>query len=182
MAKTEMTKLIESKLWKINAKQGNYGCFEVSIGVGWNANGIVDFITYDSKGEFRCYEIKVSKSDFHSKAKLSFHGDFNYYVMPFSLLYELRKDTENEVKKINFYKDKDTSKLFDERIKNSGIGLIAVTDNGNLVVEVNPKRQQVKMGMRATLLESMVRSLNREVKKSYKVTHYWDTEKSKILW
>ena len=38
-------------------------------------------MTMDCKGFFRCYEIKTSKSDFKSKAKKSFVGDFNYFVL-----------------------------------------------------------------------------------------------------
>nr|DAL85257.1 MAG TPA: DNA repair protein MmcB-like protein [Caudoviricetes sp.] len=48
-------------------------------------------MTYNTKGEFRCYEIKVTKSDFHSKAANTFIGHYNYYVMP-PELYEEVKD------------------------------------------------------------------------------------------
>ena len=43
-------------------KQGIFGCFEVTI--GWNGKERVDFMTYDTKGIWRCYEIKVSKAEF----------------------------------------------------------------------------------------------------------------------
>lgn len=56
--------------------------------IGWFGNERVDYITYDTKGIWRCYEIKVSKSDFYSKAKKSFVGHFNYYVLPSEELYE----------------------------------------------------------------------------------------------
>jgi len=62
---------------------GVYGCFEVTIGTSRSER--VDYITYDTKGIWRCYEIKVSKADFHSKAAKSFVGNYNYYVMPQSL-------------------------------------------------------------------------------------------------
>lgn len=48
-------------------------------------------MTYDTKGIWRCYEIKVSLSDFRSKAHNTFCGNFNYYVMP-KELYEKVKD------------------------------------------------------------------------------------------
>lgn len=38
-------------------------------------------MTYDTKGIFRCYEVKVSKADFHSAAVKSFVGHYNYYVL-----------------------------------------------------------------------------------------------------
>lgn len=68
---------------------GVYGCFEVTI--GFSGSERVDYITYDTKGVWRCYEIKVSKADFHSKAAKSFIGNYNYYVMPGSL-YDAVKD------------------------------------------------------------------------------------------
>ena len=38
-------------------------------------------------GEWRCYELKVTKADFRSTAKPSFVGHYNYFVLP-SKLYE----------------------------------------------------------------------------------------------
>lgn len=67
-----------------------FGCFEVTI--GWFGYERVDYITYDTKGIWRCYEIKVSKSDFYSKAKKTFVGHFNYFVMPKDLYEEVKHD------------------------------------------------------------------------------------------
>lgn len=89
MAKTEQTIGLEREIWEATRKQGVFGCFEVTI--GWFGDERVDYLTYDTKGIWRCYEIKVSKSDFYSKAKKSFHGHYNYYVMPLEL-YEQVKD------------------------------------------------------------------------------------------
>lgn len=164
MSKTELTRQVESALWRHNNEQGTFGCFEVTI--GWFGKEIVDFITYKTNGEFRCYEIKVSVSDFNSKANLSFCGDFNYYVIPNCLLDDLRKDTAKRF-------GKDDLTLFDKRIKNSGIGLVTVSEQGDLDCLIKAKRKPVNHGTRATLLESMVRSLNREVKKFYVNEPYW---------
>ena len=46
----------------------------------------------DSEGVFRCYEIKVSKSDLYSKAAKSFLGHYNYFVMPGKLWDEVKSD------------------------------------------------------------------------------------------
>ena len=89
MAKTEATKILENRLHDTVIKRGTFGAFEVTI--GWNGNERVDFLTYSSTGEFRCYEIKVSVSDFHSKNHNSFVGNYNYYVMP-TELYKKVKD------------------------------------------------------------------------------------------
>ena len=48
-------------------------------------------MTYDTKGIWRCYEIKISKSDFHSKNHNTFVGNYNYYVLT-NELYEQIKD------------------------------------------------------------------------------------------
>ncbi|MGL4695204.1 hypothetical protein [Enterococcus larvae] len=173
MTKTELTRKAEQLLWKENAKMGTFGCFEVTIGIG-TGREIVDFITYSTTGEFRCYEIKVSKSDFNSSAKLSFKGDFNYYVMPIELCKQLRADAEKEKEawsqKHPKYKD-DGKNWFDEKLKNSRIGLIEF--GRNLTTTIKPKRKSVNMGMKSALLESMLRSTNREVKKFYRVQPYW---------
>lgn len=58
-------------------------------------HGIVDTLscrlTVENTFEWRCYELKVSLADFRSKAKLSFIGNYNYFVLP-KALYEKVKD------------------------------------------------------------------------------------------
>lgn len=174
MAKTNLTKLCESALWKENAKMGVFGCFEVSI--GWEGREIVDFITYKTNNEFRCYEIKVSKADYHSKANVSFVGDYNYYVMPTELYKELRKEARKQVEDNDRLSEKEKDNLYDTRLKNLGIGLFVVSPNGLLTNKVSAKRKNISHGAKSTLLESMVRSLNREVKKFYKINPYWGSE------
>lgn len=81
--KTAETEKLEQKLRSATHKMGVYGCFEVTIGFAGSER--VDYITYDTKGIWRCYEIKVSKADFHSSAAKSFVGNYNYFVIPTSL-------------------------------------------------------------------------------------------------
>jgi len=57
MAKTEETLLIENSIYREANRQGVFGCFEVTI--GWFGKERVDYMTYDTKGIWRCYEIKV---------------------------------------------------------------------------------------------------------------------------
>lgn len=89
IAKTELTLKLEREIWEATHKQGVFCCFEVTI--GWFGLERVDYMTYDTEGMFRCYEIKVSKSDFHSKAHNTFIGHYNYYVVT-NELYEEVKD------------------------------------------------------------------------------------------
>lgn len=90
MAKSEGTMELERKIWESTHKQGVFGCFEVTI--GWFGNERVDYITYDTNGIWRCYEIKVSKADFHSKAHNTFVGHYNYYVMPKELYEQIKEE------------------------------------------------------------------------------------------
>lgn len=86
--KTEDTLKLEKQIRQATHKMGVFQCFEVTIGYAGDER--VDFMTYDTKGIFRCYELKVSKADFHSNAAVSFVGHYNYYV--------LTRDLYNQVK------------------------------------------------------------------------------------
>lgn len=90
MAKTQTTLDIEKALIKQTKKMRIFGCLEVTI--GWYGKERVDYLTMDYKGIWRCYEIKVSKSDFNSKANKTFIGHLNYYVMPKELYEQVKKD------------------------------------------------------------------------------------------
>ncbi len=88
--KTETTKQLE-KLLKGKFKIGNdFFVFECTI--GWNGREIVDCIMYNCQREVYCYEIKQSVSDFHSKNKLTFMGNKNYFVMPYSLFEKIKNE------------------------------------------------------------------------------------------
>ena len=91
MAKTEETLKLEHYIWVSTQKTGTFGCFEVTIGFGGRER--VDYMTYDTTGIFRCYEIKVTKSDFHSGHKHSFVGHYNYFV----LTQELWNQVQDEI-------------------------------------------------------------------------------------
>ena len=67
MAKTEETLKLERAIFFATQKTGVFSCFEVTI--GFFGNERVDYMTFDTKGIWRCYEIKTSMSDFNSKAK-----------------------------------------------------------------------------------------------------------------
>lgn len=88
--KTIETENIEKAIRKATRKMGTFGCFEVTIGnVGSER---VDYITYDTKKIWRCYEIKVTKADFRSPAAKSFVGHYNYYVMTGDLYDTVRSE------------------------------------------------------------------------------------------
>lgn len=134
--KTEQTTELERTIFNATNKQGVFGCFEVTI--GWFGQERVDYMTYDTRGMWRCYEIKVSKSDFHSKAHNSFVGHYNYYV----LTRELYEQTKDEIP------------------KNIGVYI-----GGSCVKKA--KRQELKVSVEI-LKDSLIRSLYREAEKVFK--------------
>lgn len=135
MAKTELTLELERSIYHAMAKQGVFRCFEVTI--GWFGNERVDFMTYDTKGIFRCFEIKTSLADFNSKAKKTFCGHFNYYVL--------------------------TPDLF-EKVKARIPLHIGVYVDGRCIKK--PKKQELIVD-KDILRDSMLRSLCRESDKAY---------------
>lgn len=101
--KTQRTKDLE-KLLRSKFKAGNdFYVFECTL--GWYGKEIVDCIMYNCQREVYCYEIKQSASDFHSKNKLSFFGNKNYFVMPYDLYQKIKEElwTNKEYKDIGVY-------------------------------------------------------------------------------
>lgn len=137
MAKTELTKQLEKAIIKETSKW--FGCLEVTI--GWYGKQRVDFMTMDSKEIFRCYELKISKSDFNSNHGHNFVGHYNYYVMP-KELYE--KVKEEIPKHIGTY----------------------ILDSNSLRLIKKPKKQELIKDIEI-LKNSMIRSLYRDVCKFY---------------
>ena len=135
MSKTETTQYLERKIREATSKLGVFKCFEVTIGLGGKER--VDYMTVDTKGIWRCYEIKCSLADFRSKAAKSFYGHYNYYVLT-QELYE---------------------KVKDEIPKHIGIYV------GGMVKR-NAKRQELIID-EDILKVSMIRSLAREADKYY---------------
>jgi len=74
---------LEEALLKDTKEKRLYGCEEVTIGFYGKGHGneIVDFITMDSKGIVKCYELKISMQDLKSGAKMSWYGHYNYLVV-----------------------------------------------------------------------------------------------------
>lgn len=82
--------MLERVIWSATNKMGTFGCFEVTI--GWFGKERVDYMTFDTKNTWRCFEIKVSQADFRSKAHNTFCGHFNYYVMPKELYEKVKHE------------------------------------------------------------------------------------------
>ena len=137
MGKTDKTAELERHIYCNTKKQGVFGCREVTI--GWFGKERVDYLTYDTNGVWRCYEIKVSLSDFRSKNNNTFIGHFNYYVVPQELYNKVKEEIPSHV---GVYTESDYCV---KRAKKQELG-----------VEEN------------ILKDSMIRSLSREVDAKYR--------------
>ncbi|WP_324825096.1 hypothetical protein [Sinanaerobacter sp. ZZT-01] len=155
MAKRKETLEIEKALNEMCRDKRIYGCEEITIGFVNNGYGdeIVDFMTMDSKGIIRCYEIKVTIQDLKSSAKKSWYGHYNYLVVSDALL----------------------NKIGDwEKYKPNHVGLIRAYElryHGawQMVTVFNPKRQEIDQETNNILKESIIRSM------FYKMLKYKDS-------
>jgi hypothetical protein len=92
------TKQLECAIFRALEKMGTYLCFEVMMPTdGYLPNERVDLLSYDTKGTWRFYELKISKSDFYSKSKHTFLGHLNYYVMPIELYEKVKENIPSEI-------------------------------------------------------------------------------------
>lgn len=93
--KSEITKKLERKIFAATNRNGTFGCFEVTI--GWYGKERVDYLTYDTNGIFKCYEIKSSIGDFKSKWSHTFVGHYNYYVLTQDVYNAVKKEIPNDI-------------------------------------------------------------------------------------
>lgn len=144
--KTPATKEIEQRLWAFtHQKLGTYGCFEVTMGLGMmrDHKEIVDYITYNTSGNITCYEIKTSYSDFKSKNRLSYWGEKNYLVVT--------EDVWNKIESNHDY--------------TGSAGVYVLSNNGEFINTRKSGKHNVSVGEKTSMLESMVRSMDREISK-----------------
>lgn len=131
-----------------------YGCEEITIGFYHNGHGneIVDFMTMDSKGIIKCYELKVTMQDLKSDAKKSWYGHYNYLVVS--------RELYNQVLDWNKYVSKH-------------IGIIV---GENLESRRKAQKCEVSKDTEIMLKESMIRSMYWKMQK-YKEAQSLDTQK-----
>lgn len=100
MPKRKETLELENALNKQTRNKRLYGCEEITIGFHNNGHGneIVDFMTMDSKGVIKCYELKVTLQDLKSNAKKSWYGHYNYIVVS-KELYDTVKNLDSYIPK-----------------------------------------------------------------------------------
>lgn len=158
--KTKLTKQLESTLYQYCLEQGSYVVEEVSMP---DKKGIVDTLSYqqlsDDSIEWRCYELKVTKSDFHSKAKLSFIGNYNYFVLPQALYEEVASEIPNHIGVLIY-------RAFDKKAVEASPQTLRAP--GFLTVAKKAQYQELQVDEKQ-LTSHFVASLFREVDKAKKV-------------
>lgn len=138
-------KILQQSLFGTNPKLAKeYGTTEVTISHYGMTGGkeIVDFMSYDvDKDTFRCYEIKVTMQDFHSKAKKSWYGNYNYLVLSREL-----------------YEEKPLDWWINEIPSDVGIIVIDPTTTEKKTV-VKPKKKNIPIEYTNVLRNSLLRTL-----------------------
>lgn len=103
---------------------------------------------YESIGLWKCFEIKNTVSDFRSSAKLSFWGDYNYYI--------LNADIYESVK--------------DEIPDGIGVWLAHKSNNSKGWMEcVKKSKKREKLCSHESLMFALMQGLSREYKKYRKL-------------
>lgn len=160
--KTERTKHLEKLLEEKFDKRNDFYVFECTL--GWHGSEIVDCIMYNCQRVIYCYEIKQSVQDFHSKNKLSFFGNKNYFVMPASL-YEKVKDEIPEKIGVFIAIDHLETK---EKIETNEFGLqvrskwTEAVDGMKELYCIKPAITQELKADKEVILSAMLRSMQRD--------------------
>ena len=158
--KTKLTKQLESTLYQYCLEQGAYAVEEVAMPAD---KGIVDTLSYqqlpDGQIEWRCYELKVTKADFHSKAKLSFIGHYNYFVLPQQLYLEVQSEIPDHIGVLIY-------RAFDQRALE--LAPQPLRTPGFLTVAKKAQRQDLQVEQ-TPLISHFITSLFREVDKAKRV-------------
>lgn len=154
------TKDIENIAYNHLWAKGKYLVFEVAAPrelVDKYHRERVDLLMYESTGAWKCFEIKNTVADFRSSAKLSFWGDYNYYI--------LNADIYETVK--------------DEIPKHIGVWLVHKPNNSKGWMECikKPKRQE-KLCSHESLMFTLMQGLSREYKKYRKLKEKEDKKTS----
>ncbi|WP_338216443.1 hypothetical protein [Lacticaseibacillus salsurivasis] len=172
--KTNLTLDLEKTLYAYWEEQGATAVEEVTMP---DEQGIVDTLVMQSGSPrtWRCFELKVTKSDFHSTAKLSFVGHYNYFVLPLKLYQQVKTEIPQSIG-VMTYQPFAKAAL--------AAATVPITTPGQLTISRPPRYQELQVP-EAELLDRFMASLNREVQKAKQVdkglAHFSDNELLKEL-
>lgn len=134
---------------------------------GWYGSEIVDCIMYNCNRETYCYEIKQSVQDFHSKNKLTFIGNKNYFVMPYSLYEKVKDEIPTEIGvyvAIDRLEEKKKEEINEFGVKNTSTWIEPIDGTKKLYCIKSARKQELKAD-KEVILSSMLRSMQRELYK-----------------
>lgn len=160
--KTQRTKDLERLLSQKFDNRNEFYVFECTL--GWYGKEIVDCVMYNCQREICCYEIKQSVQDFHSKNKLSFFGNKNYFVMPYDLYEKVKNEIPYEVGcyvSIDHLEDKEELITNEYGITNKKVWKEPINGFNQLYCIKNAKRIDLKAD-KEVILSSMLRSMQRD--------------------
>ncbi|WP_203663258.1 hypothetical protein [Lacticaseibacillus sp. 53-4] len=167
--KTPLTLDLEKTLYAYWEDLGAVAVEEVTMPAD---RGIVDTLVMQPGDPltWRCFELKVTKSDFHSSAKLSFIGDYNYFVLPLTLYQQVADEIPAGIGVMTY-------QAFDPAAIKAAT--VPITVPSQLTISRPPRRQALQVPQTA-LLERFIASLNREVQKAKQVdkglSHFSDEQ------
>ena len=151
--KTNLTLDLEQTLYAYWEDQGAVAVEEVTMPAD---AGIVDTLVHQADGTWRCFELKVTKADFHSKAKLSFIGHYNYFVMPAKLYDEVAPEIPTGIG-VFTYQGFAEAAMAASSVPPATPGVLTIA---------KPARRQDLQVPEAELMTRFLASLNREVAKA----------------
>ena len=145
------TKEIEHIAYKHFSKIGWYGCFEVAVPraiIDKYHRERVDFLTYETNGIWRCYEIKRNLQDWKSGSKLSWYAHYNYLICPPDLYNKIKDEIPNDI----------------------GVWLVYKTGNNKGFLDcVKKPKKKTLLCSHEDMMQSLVQALSREYKKYRKI-------------
>lgn len=149
--KTQTTKKLEKLLSQKFDSRSEFYVFECTY--GWYGKEIVDCIMYNCQREVCCYEIKQSVQDFHSKNKLSFFGNKNYFVMPYELYKKVEQEIYTNFPNVGVYVPIKIPEFGDKDY---------VFDTYDQLLCIKQARKQELKADKEVILSSMLRSMQRD--------------------
>lgn len=160
--KTQRTKDLEKLLASKFNDRNDFYVFECTL--GWFGSEIVDCVMYNCQREVCCYEIKQSVQDFHSKNKLSFFGNKNYFVMPYSLYEKVQNEIPYEIGiyvAIDRLENREEIEILKSGIQRKKVWCEPIDGMKELYCIKNAKKIDLKAD-KEVILSSMLRSMQRD--------------------
>lgn len=147
MTTKEIENIAYNHLWA----KGKYLVFEVAAPrelVNKYHRERVDLLMYESSGIWKCFEIKNTVSDFRSSAKLSFWGDYNYYILNAEIYETVKDEIPNDI----------------------GVWLVHKSNNSKGWMEcVKRPKKRKRLCSHESLMFALMQGLSREYKKYRKI-------------